>query len=152
MKRELSEKEREEREESLESLESEVQLEGEESLKYFNDKHVFLGATIGAQEKLGQKMICWLYAAVFANAEYLRGIGMEPDYLQVLTIEKSKSSKNTSVYIYQEEPEHTEMYECDCNDNGYTGKVYMKENWNGTPAEKADIDDHYIMVYLPGED
>ena len=123
---------------------------GEESLKYYYYPNIPIFVTRGAAKKLGMDLVRMIGKLVMKNAQDMRAENIEPDYLKVLDVQNIKGK--VVMEVYQQVPLHSMRYKCDVDGNGFTGKIYVKEAWNGTPPEKATVDDHYITIYLPGED
>lgn len=122
----------------------------EDKLKYYYYPNIPIWATGGAVEKLGMDLVRMIGRLVMKNAQDMRAENIEPDYLKVLEVKNIRGK--VVIAVYQEEPKHLIAYKCDVDANGFTGRVYVKEAWNGVPPEDATMDDHYITIYLPGED
>lgn len=122
-----------------------------EPLEYFKDVNVPMFMTPKIKEKLDENTIHWIFSMAFAKADILRENGIQPDYLQVITLEVNKDGE-TIVTFYQEVEKNELRVKCPYKSNKFTGQVFLKESWNGVPAEEASMNDHYITLYFPEED
>lgn len=124
--------------------------QSKEQLKYYYYPNIPIFATRRAAEKLGMDLVRMIGRLVMKNAQDMRKENIEPDYLKVLEIREIRG--DVVIAVFQVEPKHLIRYKCDVDANGFTGRVYVKEAWNGTPPEEATTEDHNIKIYLPGEE
>jgi len=131
----------------------------DDNLEYFSIKKVFIGCTPKIQETFDNETLTWLLYQVFENAKRWRSLGKTVCNLQIIKFERISMDdlgegryKHIVRFIQGDDSEEEIVHYEPINKNEFIGTVYIKENWNGTPNNKATMNDHNIMIYFPDED
>lgn len=135
-----------------------------ERLIYFADTTVPTYMTPGIKEKLPKEIVDLLLTMAFNRGRKFLDTGDEQlraAYFQFFDI--SVTRKKLIIRHMQEQPDIDKTLEIDISNNSYaqrfivkkmkesTMRVYLIEDWNGTPKEIATREDHYITMLLPDE-
>ena len=117
--------------------------------RYFTDTSVSMYATVGARSAVGETGIAWVLDQAFLYG--METVGKRSYYLkfQFTTEIDSDVSK---VKIFDGDLQVVkDNLEVAIPGYKFTGDINIKENWNGRVHVEIP-DEHYICVYLPGED
>ena len=125
-------------------------------LKYFVDQTVQTFITSGVHRSLSVGLIQELFSLCFQRGISLQNQGLAASYFQVfrITSETSKESTMTQykITMEQEQPDYESKHMKEITfGKSFNGSIWVIENWNGVPKDKATVDDHYITMLLPEE-
>ena len=129
-----------------------------EQLIYYADTSVPTYITAGVNEKIPKEIINLLYDLAFMRGHKFLEKGEEQfraSYFQVFDV--TVTEEKIIIRHFQEQPDMEDNYEINIIDlmkkkpTPFTQRLYLIEDWNGTPKEEATPDDHHITMLLPDE-
>lgn len=127
-------------------------------LNYFVDNSVPMYITAGVNEKIPKEICNLLFDLAFMRGHKFLEKGEEQfraSYFQVFDLSVTKDK--IIIRHFQEQPDIEENYEFNIDElieekpTPFTQRLYLIEDWNGTPKEEALPEDHYITLLFPDE-